>query len=96
MLNTKVWTAAASSWMGITLTICVLGGVIAPGLPISHRTLEILLPGFTWVSPTTFLLGLVESVFYGAYVALLFVWLHNFFVRRFGVAPQTSTPARAA
>lgn len=96
MLNSKIWTAAVSSWMAVTFTICVLSGVIAPGLPISHRTLEILLPGFTWISPTAFLLGLVESVFYGAYMALLFVWLHNFFVRRFGVARQTSTPAKAA
>lgn len=96
MLNIKLWTAAVSSWMAITFTICVLGGVLAPGLAIPHRTLELLLPGFTWISPTAYLLGLVESVFYGAYMALLFVGLHNFFVRRFGVARQTSTPAKAA
>ena len=95
MLNTKIWTAAASAWMAITFTICVLGGVIAPELPIPHRTLELLLPGFTWISPQAFLLGLVESVFYGAYAALLFVWLHNFFLRCFGIARQTS-PAKAA
>lgn len=96
MLNVRIWTAALSSWMAITFTICVLGGVLAPELPIPHRTLELLLPGFTWISPTAFLLGLVESVLYGAYVALLFVWLHNFFVRGFGIARQTSTPAKAA
>ena len=96
MLNGKIWTAALSSWMAITFTICVLGGVLAPELPISHRTLELLLPGFTWISPTAFLLGFVESVLYGAYVAALFVWLHNFFVGRFGIARQTSTPAKAA
>ena len=50
MLNMKVWTATIASWMGVSFTLCVLGGVLVPGLPIRHQTLELLLPGFTWIS----------------------------------------------
>lgn len=82
MLNIKVWTMSLACWMTVTFTICVIGGVIAPGLPIPHRTLELLLPGFTWISPRSFVLGLVETFFYGAYTGWLLVSLHNFFARR--------------
>lgn len=82
MLNIKVWAVSLGCWMAATFTICVVGGVIAPGLPIPHRTLEILLPGFTWISLGSFALGFVETFLYGVYAGLLFVPLHNFFVRR--------------
>lgn len=48
-----------------------------------HRPWLQFLPGFTWLSPGTFLLGLVESFAYGWYVALVFVPLFNFFNARF-------------
>ena len=41
MLNIKVWTMSLGCWMAATFTICVLGGVIAPDLPIPHRTFGI-------------------------------------------------------
>lgn len=82
MLNVKAWTISLGCWMAATFTICVLGGVIAPGLPIPHRTLELLLPGFTWISLGSFALGLVETTLYGLYAGWLFASLHNFFARR--------------
>ena len=82
MLNIKVWAVSLGCWMAATFTICVLGGVIAPGLPIPHRTLELLLPGFTWISLGSFVLGFVETFLYGVYAGLLFVPLHNVFARR--------------
>lgn len=82
MLNLKTWTLASGCWMAITFTICVIGGVLAPGLPIAHSTLELLLPGFTWISLGSFVLGLVETFLFGVYAAWLFVSLHNFFARR--------------
>ena len=82
MLNIKAWTIALGCWMAVTFTICMIGGVIAPGLPIPHRTLELLLPGFTWISPSSFVLGLAETFFYGAYTGWLFASLHNFFSGR--------------
>ena len=82
MSNLKTWMMSSGCWMAITFTICVLGGVIAPSLPIPHRTLELLLPGFTWISLGSFVLGLVETFLFGVYAAWLFVSLHNFFARR--------------
>ena len=82
MLNLRTWTLASGCWMAITFTICVIGGLLAPGLPISHSTLELLLPGFTWISLGSFVLGLVETFFFGMYAAWLFVSLHNVFARR--------------
>jgi hypothetical protein len=82
MLNIKVWIATFAAWMGVTFTICVLGGILVPGLPIRHQTLELLLPGFTWISWGGFVLGLAESLFYGVYAAVVFVAVHNFFHQR--------------
>jgi hypothetical protein len=65
MLNMKVWIATLTSWMGVSFTTCVLGGVVVPGLPVPHQTLELLLPGFRWISLGSFALGLTESSFYG-------------------------------
>jgi len=97
MLNVRVWTMSLACWMATTFTLCVLGGVIAPGLPIPHRTLELLLPGFTWISPRTFVLGLAESFLHGVYVGLVFVPIHNLFWRRWGATSrQTSSDAKAA
>ena len=96
MLSLKVWTMSLACWMAISFAICVIGGVLAPGLPIPHRTLELLLPGFTWISPAAFVLGLLESFVYGAYVGLLFAALHNFFARRWDATRHPSPAAKAA
>ena len=81
MLNLRIWTLTSGCWMSITYTVCVLGGVIAPAVPIPHRTLELLLPGFTWISLGSFVLGLVETFLFGVYAAWLLVSLHNLFAR---------------
>ena len=96
MLNTKVWIMTLGSWTAITFTVCVLGGVIAPGLPIPHRTLELLLPGFIWISLGAFVIGLVETFLYGVYAGWLLVVLHNFFARRWDVKRHASPSTKAA
>jgi hypothetical protein len=96
MLNLKVWTMSLGSWAATSFTLCVLGGVIFPNLPIAHRTLELVLPGFVWISPGAFVLGLVESFVLGVYTALVFVPIHNFFARHWSVAQPSSSAAKAA
>ena len=66
----------------ISYVLCVALGLIwwEGGL---HQPWLQFLPGFSWLSPGTFLLGLVESFAYGWYVALVFVPLFNFFSARF-------------
>ncbi len=94
MLNIKVWMMSLGCWMAATFTICVLGGVIAPGLPIPHRTLELLLPGFAWISLGSFALGLVETFLYGVYAGWSYAMLHNFFARRWGTTTRQASPTR--
>jgi hypothetical protein len=47
-----------------------------------HELISMLIPGFTWISWESFLIGLVVAVGYGWYVALIFVALHNLFASR--------------
>jgi hypothetical protein len=82
--------------MAISFTLCVLGGVVAPGLPIPHRTLELLLPGFTWITFGAFVLGLIETFLYGVYAGWLFVVIHNFFARRWRATQPTVATTKAA
>ena len=91
MLNLKTWTTASGCWMAITFTLCVLGGVVLPSLPIPHRTLELMLPGFRWISFGSFLLGLAETFLFGVYAAWLFVSLHNFLSRRWSKPHAAAT-----
>jgi hypothetical protein len=73
-----------SLFFAFSYVICIIGYLILPGLPINHAALSIFLPGFELLSWPTFLLGLVESFFYGWYIALIFGSLYNFFVARRG------------
>lgn len=95
MLNAKRYALTLGCWMTITFTICVIGGVLLPTLPIPHRTLELLLPGFVWISAKSFALGLVEVFLYGVYAAWLFVTLHNLFERRMN-GSRSGTSFKAA
>ncbi len=71
-----------SLFFGISFVLCVLGYFLFPTLPVAHGALSLILPGFQLLSWPRFCLGLVESVAWGWYVALLFGPLYNFFVAR--------------
>ena len=71
-----------SLFLAISYTLCILGYILFPGLPISHSSLAIFLPGFELLSWKTFVLGLIESLGWGWYFALIFGPLYNFFVSR--------------
>ena len=68
-------------FLAITFVLCVGFDLLFPGMAMYQTWLK-LLPGFTWLSWPSFLLGLVESFAYGWYVALVFGPLYNFFVTR--------------
>lgn len=61
-----------------TFVLCVGFDLLFPGQAMYESWLR-LLPGFTWLSWPSFLLGLTESFAYGWYVALVFGPLYNFF-----------------
>ena len=74
--------SSLSLFFAISYVLCVVGYLLFPELPINHAALTIFLPGFELLTWGTFVLGLVESLFYGWYVALIFVPLYNVFVSR--------------
>jgi hypothetical protein len=70
-----------SSFFVVSYGICILGYLIFPSLPVQHAALATFLPGFELLSWRTFFLGLVESLVWAWYIALLFGTLYNFFLR---------------
>lgn len=68
-------------FLSITFVLCVGFDLLLPGLAM-YQSWARFLPGFTWLSWPSFLLGLVESFAYGWYVALIFGPLFNFFAAR--------------
>src|SRR3972149_10303274 len=79
---------ALGLFFDVSCLLCVLWGMLLPGLHARGvPILEGILPGFTWLTPGSILLGLGEAFLYGIYVALVFVPLFNYFEggRRTGV-----------
>ena len=68
---------ATSLFLAITFVLCVGFDLVLPQMAM-YRSWQALLPGFTWISWSSFLLGLVESYGYGWYV----VPLYNVFAAR--------------
>lgn len=72
---------ATSLFLAITFVLCVAFDLLFPARRM-YDTWQALLPGFTWISWSSFLLGLVESYGYGWYLALIWVPLYNVFAAR--------------
>ena len=80
----------------VSLVLCVLWGLAVPQFHAGWL-LEAILPGFTWLTPQSVVLGLVEAFLYGVYIAVVFVPLFNYFEGRGHVeasAPGTATLGR--
>ncbi len=71
------------SFLSLTYVLCVLFDLWFPALAMNSVWVP-LLPGFTWISWASFLLGLVETFAYGWYIALVFGPLYNFFATTIG------------
>ena len=68
-------------FFALTFVLCVLFDLWYPALAMNPVWAP-LLPGFTWISWSSFLLGLAEAFAYGWYVALIFGPLYNCFAAR--------------
>jgi hypothetical protein len=75
-LSIKVVGFSLAIFLSFTFSICVLFGLTIQGSDM-HKFLEVLLPGFTWISFRSFLYGLSLSFIYGLYTALIFVPVYN-------------------
>jgi hypothetical protein len=82
-LNWKVMTWSLGLFAAVTFVLCVVYGLVMPRALHLTQLLEITLPGFRWLSVGSFILGLVETFLYGAYVGLVFTGIHNAVRRRF-------------
>jgi hypothetical protein len=83
MLQIRTVTWSLATFTAVSYLICVIYGLITPETLHMHQFLEIVLPGFKWLSAGSFLIGLIESFLWGAYIGLVYVPLYNFFYRKF-------------
>ncbi len=96
MLNWKVVAQSLASFSAISFVLCVGYGLLPASFHLAWL-LEAVLPGFKWLSVGTFVLGTVESAFYGAFAGALYSGLYNYFARRAGrEAERRLTAVRAA
>lgn len=72
---------ASSLFLAITFILCVAFDLAFPNMAM-YQSWRALLPGFEWLSWSSFFLGLLESYAYGWYFALIWVPLYNVFVGR--------------
>ena len=71
---------AVGLFLDITFLVCVFWGLAVPARWETMAKLwEVALPGFTWLTPWSLVLGLAELFLYGIYTAIVFVPLFNYF-----------------
>ena len=80
LLDWRVVGLALASFFVLTYVLSVLFGLLFPQWAM-YELWGRLLPGFTWLSWGSFLLGLVGSIAYGLYIALVFCPLYNLISR---------------
>ena len=86
LLNIRVVSWSLGIFMAITFILCVLYGLVVPQrLHGMSDFLEAVLPAFRWLTFGGFLLGIVESFLYGAYIGIVFVPIYNFLSRKISV-----------
>ena len=71
-----------SAFLALSYVLCIVGYLVAPGMPVKHEALSIFLPGFELLSWKTFFLGLAESYVWGWYLAVGFGLIYNFIAAR--------------
>lgn len=86
--HTLDWRAvglALGLFLAISFVLCVAFDLVFPGMAMYESWIK-LLPGFTWLSWGSFLLGLAETFAYGIYIALVFCPIYNLFSGKFASA----------
>lgn len=86
MLNLRVVTWSLALFGLVTYLVCVAYGLVVPGTLHMAGLLEQVLPGFRWLTPWGFVIGLAEAFLYGAFAGLLFAPIYNRLWRRWEIA----------
>lgn len=91
MLSFKTVTTSLALYGGVTFLVCATYGLIVPQNLHMHMAgfMETILPGFHWLSPGSFFLGLAESILYGVYTGVVFVPIYNALHRKWAGQPAS-------
>lgn len=93
-LNWKVVTLSLGFHCTVSFVLCVIYGLLVPPALHAVQFLEMVLPGFKWLTPGSFVLGLVESFLWGIYIGALFTPIYNLVLRVSGGAGAVRPAAR--
>ena len=83
MLNMKVVSLSLGVSAAVSFVVCVMWGLVMPESLHMNGFLELVLPGFRWLSAASFVVGIVESFLFGVYAGMVYVPIRNFFTRRY-------------
>ena len=84
MLNIRVITWSLATFTTVSYVVCVVYGLVVPETFHMVQFLEIILPGFKWLTVGSFVIGLVESFLYGVYARLVYTPIYNFYNNKWG------------
>jgi hypothetical protein len=84
-LEIRVVGTAMSLFLMGSFLFCIALGLVSTRADL-HNAWFTLLPGVSWLSWRSVALGLVESFAYGWYIAVVFVPLYNWSLKRRAVA----------
>ena len=83
-MSLKIVTWALALSATLLYLLCVAYGLTNPASGHMREFLTIALPGFEWLTPAGFLIGLAKSFLYGALIGLVYVPVYNALQRRLG------------
>ena len=83
-MSLKIVTWALALSAASLYLLCIAYGFLNPPDGHMREFLTITLPGFEWLTPMGFMIGLVKSFLYGALLGLVYVPIYNALQRRFG------------
>jgi hypothetical protein len=82
-MSLKIVTWALASSGALLYLLCIAYGLTNPASGHMREFLTIALPGFEWLTPKGFIIGLAKSFLYGALIGLVYVPIYNALARRF-------------
>lgn len=88
MLRIKTVSLALGLTFAVSFVICVVWGLVLPESLHMHEFLQLVLPGFTWISVGSAVLGLVESFLFGVYFGVIYVPIYNVMSRTVADSPS--------
>ena len=91
MYKMRVWISTLGMLSTLAYLHVVLWEYFASRHIMVERALYLLLPGYHSGSMIGFIIGLAESFMWGAYIAILFVVIHNYFYGIHHIAPKAET-----